>query len=218
MGQWFSSKKTNENKGQPKSKITEQDRAQLIYILIEKEKAQVKILLKDGEKTKALMILRKKKYQEKLLESTIGQIENLEHMISQIETAEIETKVLEGLRHGNEALKALQKELSIEDVEAVMEDARELQQWASDISDVAGMRIEDLDDETLYAEFADEFEEKLGSATAAADELPELPTVPNDNLPDLPAVPTDELPDLPSEPNDTDKHKQQEKEAELVPA
>lgn len=53
------------------------------------------------------------------------------YKISQIETAEIETKVLEGLRHGNEALKALQKELSIEDVEAVMEDARELQQWAS---------------------------------------------------------------------------------------
>ena len=46
-----------------------------------------------------------------------------------MEFVEVEAQVVEKLKQGNDALKALQKELSVEDVEEVMSDAAELRQW-----------------------------------------------------------------------------------------
>lgn len=78
-----------------------------------------------GNKPLALLALKKKKYQESLLESTAGQLLNLEQLTGSIEFAQVEQQVFLGLKKGNEVLAELQKEVSIEEVEKLMADTAE---------------------------------------------------------------------------------------------
>ena len=48
------------------------------------------------------MLLRKKKHQETLLERTDKQLDNLEQLTHDIEFAQVERQVLDGLKSGNE--------------------------------------------------------------------------------------------------------------------
>eukprot|EP00043_Microstomoeca_roanoka_P028091 m.16854 g.16854 ORF g.16854 m.16854 type:complete len:253 (+) comp8166_c1_seq1:322-1080(+) len=235
----------NNTSANPPSKITEQDKAQLklkqqrdrvkqyqkkLLILIDKEKQQAKIYIKEGEKSKALMILRKKKHQEKLLESALAQIENLEHMIAQVEFSQIEVKVFEGLKQGNAALDAIRQELSIEDVEQVMADAQELQSWANELGGLVGTPTADIDDDEIFTEFQVEVgeqpvaDQKKTQPVEAAKE-PKVPTpaqsAEQDMLAEFPEVPQDEpliLPEVPETEPVAPITEEQKEEAEPVPA
>lgn len=68
------------------------------------------------------MLLRKKKYQEKLLDTTDQQLENLEKLTSDLEFAQVEQKVLDGLKVGNEALKKVHEILTIDEIERVLDE------------------------------------------------------------------------------------------------
>uniref|UniRef100_A0A8B9JVI7 Charged multivesicular body protein 6a n=1 Tax=Astyanax mexicanus TaxID=7994 RepID=A0A8B9JVI7_ASTMX len=108
-------------KGRP-SRVTEQDRAILqlkqqrdklkqyqkkLTLQLEKERLLAKQLLKDGKKERALLLLKKKRYQDQLLDKTETQISNIERMVQDLEFAQIEVTVLEGLKVGNECLKKM---------------------------------------------------------------------------------------------------------------
>lgn len=71
------------------------------------------------------MLLRKKRYQEQLLQKTDGQLENLERLTHDIEFAQIEMQVVDGLKVGNEALKHLNDALNITDIEKILDETRE---------------------------------------------------------------------------------------------
>ncbi|CAL1688149.1 unnamed protein product [Lasius platythorax] len=106
MGIFFAKKKQA-------SRVTEQDKAILqvkqtrdkikqyqrkIEQSLEKERLLAKELLKNGRKDRALLLLRKKKYQEQVLSRADGQLENLERMVHDLEFAQVEMKVVDGLR------------------------------------------------------------------------------------------------------------------------
>ena len=55
------------------------------------------------------MLLKKKRFMEGLLEKTDTQMENLQQMVDNIEFTQIEVKVVEGLKQGNQALEQLHK-------------------------------------------------------------------------------------------------------------
>lgn len=55
------------------------------------------------------MLLKKKRFLEGLLANTDTQLENLQQMVDTIEFTQIEVKVVEGLKQGNEALNQLHK-------------------------------------------------------------------------------------------------------------
>ena len=74
---------------------------------------------------KAKLLLKKKRYLESLLEKTDQQLENLQQMVDNIEFTQIELKVVEGLKTGNECLQQMHKIMSLEDVEQVMADTQE---------------------------------------------------------------------------------------------
>lgn len=74
---------------------------------------------------KALLLLKKKKYLEKNIEKAATHLNTIQNLIDQIEFAEIQVKVLDGLRTGNEALKSLQKVFSLDDAERIMSDAHD---------------------------------------------------------------------------------------------
>ncbi|XP_061414181.1 charged multivesicular body protein 6-like [Lethenteron reissneri] len=170
------------------SRVTEQDRAVLqlkqqrdklrqyqkrIALQLEKERELARKLLRDGKKDKAMLLLKKKRYQEQLLEKTDTQIGNLEHMVQDIEFAQIEAKVIEGLKVGNECLKKMHEMMSIEEVERIMDETQDSIDYQRQIDDLLAGGLSDEDEEAVLAE--------LDEITKDAEQ--QLPDVPDEELP-----------------------------------
>jgi charged multivesicular body protein 6 len=74
---------------------------------------------------RAKLLLRKKRYQESILQKTDNQLENMEKLTHDIEFAQVELQVINGLKQGNEALKKVNESLNIEDIEKILDETRE---------------------------------------------------------------------------------------------
>lgn len=187
MGNLFGKKK--------RTRVTEQDKAVLqlkqqrdklrqyqkrITLQLEKERTVAKQLLKDGKKDKALLLLKKKKYQEQLLDKTENQISNLEQMVQDLEFAQIEMKVLEGLKVGNECLKKMHEMMSIEEVERIMDETQDAIEYQKQIDEMLAGSLTQEDEDDILAE--------LEAITQGDVELPE---VPSDELPEVPVAKED---------------------------
>lgn len=143
MGTLFSKKE--------KSRITEQDRAVLglkkqrdqlkqyqkrILGDLEKEKELAKKYLKEGKKDRAKLLLRKKKFQEGLIEKTDAQLDQLERLVNDLEFAQVQQQVLSGLKSGNEALNRANSVFSVEDIEDILADTEEAVEKQKEINDL----------------------------------------------------------------------------------
>lgn len=92
-----------------------------ITVLTSREKEIAKQMLAKGDKPKALLALRRKKYQESLLEKTDAQLEQLEKLTSSVEFALVQKDVVFGLQQGTSVLKEIHKEMGgLEHVEKLM--------------------------------------------------------------------------------------------------
>nr|XP_034171204.1 charged multivesicular body protein 6 [Osmia lignaria] len=186
MGIFFAKKK-------PPSRVTEHDKAILqlkqtrdkikqyqrrIEQSLEKERLLAKKLVQNGQKDRALLLLRKKKFQEQVLSKTDGQLENLERMVHDIEFAQVEVKVIDGLKVGNAALKKLHDLLSIDEIEKVMDETREGIEKQKEINDVLSGELTEDDEGEVEAEL---------DALLAAEVKEKAPEVPDDVI--LPEVP-----------------------------
>ncbi|XP_015256808.1 PREDICTED: charged multivesicular body protein 6-like [Cyprinodon variegatus] len=192
------------------SRVTEQDKAILqlkqqrdklkqyqkrITLQLEKEKLLAKQLLKDGKKEKALFLLKKKRYQDQLLEKTENQISNLERMVQDIEFMQIEMKVIEGLKIGNECLKSMHEIMSIEDVEKILDETQESIEYQRQIDEMLAGALTQEDEDAVLAEL---------EYITQGEELA-LPEVPSEPVPEIPE--SDQ-----SEPERQDEGKKQQKE------
>ncbi|XP_014068264.1 charged multivesicular body protein 6 [Salmo salar] len=179
-----------------RTRVTEQDRAVLqlkqqrdklkqyqkrITLQLEKERNLAKQLLKDGKKEKALLLLKKKRYQDQLLDKTENQISNLERMCQDIEFAQIEMKVIEGLKVGNDCLKSLHEAMSIEDVERIMDETQEAVEYQREIDEMLAGSLTQEDEDAILAE--------LEAITQGDLDLPE---VPDESLPEVPEAAEEE--------------------------
>ncbi|XP_002126126.2 charged multivesicular body protein 6-B-like [Ciona intestinalis] len=184
MGNLFSSKP----KPKP-SRVTPQDRAILelkkqrdtlrtYQRKIENDQEVLKRLakqcLKDGNKNKAKLLLRKKKRQETLMTQTEQQIDNLEVMANDIEFAQLESNVFEGLKVGNESLKAMHKLMSYEDVEKIMEETQEGIEYQRELDELLAGSVTEEDEESILAELDDLVGDK--------EKIQNLPDAPTDEL------------------------------------
>ncbi|XP_076237213.1 vacuolar protein sorting 20 [Calliopsis andreniformis] len=203
MGIFFAKKK-------PPSRVTEQDKAILqlkqtrdkikqyqrrIEQSLEKERLIAKKLIQNGQKERALLLLRKKKFQEQVLSKTDGQLENLERMVHDIEFAQIELKVVDGLKVGNTALKKLNDLLSIDEIEKVLDETREGIEKQQEINEVLTGALTEEDETEVEAEL---------DALLAAEVKEKAPEVPEDVV--LPEVPEE----LPEKKKERTKEKTQE--------
>lgn len=175
------------------SRVTDQDKAILqlkqqrdklkqyqkrITVQLEKERNLAKQLLKDGKKEKALLLLKKKRYQDQLLDKTENQISNLEQMVQDIEFMQIEMKVIEGLKVGNDCLKRMHEIMSIEDVERILDETQEAIEYQRQIDELLAGSLTQEDEEDILAEL---------DAITQGDDIA-LPDVPNEALPEIPEV------------------------------
>uniref|UniRef100_A0A3Q3WC38 Uncharacterized protein n=1 Tax=Mola mola TaxID=94237 RepID=A0A3Q3WC38_MOLML len=149
------------------SRVTEQDKAILqlkqqrdklkqyqkrITLQLDKERLVAKQLLKDGRKAKALLLLKKKRYQDQLLDKTESQISNLERMVQDIEFMQIEMKVIEGLKVGNDCLKSMHEIMSIEDVERILDETQESVEYQRQIDEMLAGNLTQEDEDAVLAE------------------------------------------------------------------
>ncbi|ONH67766.1 Vacuolar protein sorting-associated protein 20 [Cyberlindnera fabianii] len=181
-------------------KVTSQDKAILqvklqkdklvkyqrkMSLLVKSEQDQIKIYLRQGDKNSAKTLLKRTKYQEKLLEDVSSEMFNLENMIHNIEFKLIEKDFLRGLQKGNTILKKLNNEMRVEDVERLVDEVHENIAYQEEIEEalstaVVGRDYEDEIDEELRA-----MEEQEAAKIGKTEDLKtKLPTT--EGLPELP--------------------------------
>ncbi|EGG14114.1 SNF7 family protein [Cavenderia fasciculata] len=142
-----------------------------INIVIQKEIEIAKECTKTKKRNQALLALKKKKYQEKLLDDTNQNLINIQEMISKIELAEFQVKIFDSLKKGNTALNALQKEMSLEDVENLMAETEDAIAYQNEIS------------AALAGQFSPEEEDSLLEELEAMEkQMTQFPKVPNNKL------------------------------------
>jgi hypothetical protein len=92
-----------------------------ITLLTDRETAVARQLLAAGDRPRALLALRRKKYQETLLQKTDAQLEQLEQLTRNVEFALIQKDVVFGLQQGTRVLTEIHAEMGgIENVEKLM--------------------------------------------------------------------------------------------------
>ncbi|KFZ66044.1 Charged multivesicular body protein 6, partial [Podiceps cristatus] len=119
---------------------------------------------------KAMLLLKKKRYQEQLLDKTENQISNLERMVQDIEFTQIEMKVIEGLKIGNECLNKMHQVMSIEEVERIMGETQDAVEYQRQIDEILAGSLTEEDEDAIL--------EELNAITQEQMELPEVPSEP----------------------------------------
>lgn len=121
------------------------------------------------------------------MENTDKQLENLEKLTSDLEFSQIEQKVLDGLKIGNEALKKVHEILTIDEVERILDETREGVEKQREIDAVINQHSEsaltEQDEEDVLAELDALIGTEKSAAAAAKEATVELPEVPTDELP-----------------------------------
>ncbi|RSH91019.1 Vacuolar protein sorting-associated protein 20 [Saitozyma podzolica] len=197
---------------QPGPKITAHDRAILdlklqrdkmkqyqkrLQVVLDREQEIAKEALQAGNKAsrcvrRALTALRQRKYQEQLLLKTDSQLQTLQELVSSIEFTQIQATVMHGLEMGNDVLKQLHKEMSLERVERLMDQTREGVEYQQEIDEALMSQMSPEEEEAVQAEL-----ERLQQEA-----MPAIPNVPDAQPVTLPNVPVEEpsAEETPAEP------------------
>lgn len=133
---------------------------------------------------RALLLLKKKRYQEKLLQNTDQQLANMERLAADIEFAQIELQVVDGLKVGNEALQTINSMLDIDEIERILDETKEGAEKQAEINSILGSVITEEDEEDILKELDALVEEDAAKESSvhstADDEVVQLPDVPTD--------------------------------------
>ncbi|KAF9208738.1 Vacuolar protein sorting-associated protein 20 [Haplosporangium sp. Z 27] len=139
-----------------------------LNLVINKELEIAKTHLTKGDKKRALLALRRKKFQEGLLEKTELQMTNLDELTFSIEQALVEQQVFAGLAAGNQVLKELHKEMSLSDVEKLMDETAEGIAYQNEIDEMLSTRLSVAEEEDIERELDMLLEDELPSPPVAS--------------------------------------------------
>lgn len=164
-----------------------------ITVITDREKEIAKEWLRRGDEKRAKLALRRKKYQESLLEKTDAQLAQLEILTSDVEFALVQKDVLFGLQQGTAVLKEIHREMGgIENVEKLLGETEEAQAYQKvcsteslqlsrttltiqqEISEMLANRMSNQDE--------DEVEDELEALAAEMSGVSQLPNAPTSKL------------------------------------
>lgn len=121
-------------------------------MILDREHEIARQCLAAGNKTKALTALRRRKYQESLIQKTDSQLETLEGLVSSIEFSQIQQSVMLGLQQGNAVLKEIHKEMNPESVERLMEETAEAQAYQREVDEMLATNMTAEEEEEVQGE------------------------------------------------------------------
>ncbi|KAJ1813899.1 Vacuolar protein sorting-associated protein 20, partial [Coemansia sp. RSA 2598] len=149
--------------GQSRNRITDQDKAILdmkvqrdklkmyqkkVQVVLDREDALARSLLLKGDKKRALLALRRRKYQEQMIQKTDDQLFNLQNLMETIEFSLVQKDVLFGIEQGNKVLTQLNKEMRLEDIERLAEDTAEAIAYQNEVSELLRNNMTAEDEES----------------------------------------------------------------------
>lgn len=149
---------------------------------------------------RAKFYLKHKRQQLDLLGKTLIQLETIETLISTIEFKLVEKDVMELLQQGNQVLKHLNQQVSVDKVDEIMDTFSEERVKADEVTDALGLGGEeyDVDDELAALEEEMGANRKVVKDKIQQEHVPSMPEVPS-QVP-LQDVPVGKLQDVPKEP------------------
>ena len=160
-----------------------------IAIITDRETEIAKQCLASGQKDKALLALRRKKYQQSLVEQTDTQLEQLEKLTANVEFSLVQKDVVFGLQRGTEVLKMINREMGgLAAVEKILEDSAEARREADEISEALAGQLSNQEEDDVEDEL-----EALEREVVGVGNLPDVPSGVAVREGDLPDVPETEL-------------------------
>ncbi|WKX90346.1 hypothetical protein Q1695_009298 [Nippostrongylus brasiliensis] len=138
---------------------------------MERERELARQLIKDGRKDRALLLLKKKRFQEGVIERTLKQLDNIDRMVHDLEFADIQQRVVEGLRQGNEALKKMNAIFDIDEIEKLMDETKEAAEFQEEISAILTGQLSPVEVEDAEHELEELLASQLKDVA-----LPDVPT------------------------------------------
>ena len=120
--------------------------------VLEREVQVAKLALKSGNKQTALLALKKKRYQEQLISKTENQLHTLEELTLAIEYALVEQQVMKGLESGNQVLKSIHAEMSLENVDKLMDETADAIAYQAEIDAALSGSLNQEDQDAIMAE------------------------------------------------------------------
>ncbi|KAF3033710.1 Vacuolar protein sorting-associated protein 20 [Didymella keratinophila] len=124
-----------------------------ITVLTDREKAIAKECLARGDTNRAKLALRRKKYQEGLIQKTDAQLAQLEQLTSDVEFALVQKDVLYGLQQGTAVLKEIHREMGgIENVEKLLGENAEARAYQEEISELLANKMSNQDEDEVEDE------------------------------------------------------------------
>ncbi|KAG9203895.1 Vacuolar protein sorting-associated protein 20 [Epicoccum nigrum] len=145
-----------------------------ITILTDREKAIAKECLAKGDTNRAKLALRRKKYQEGLIQKTDAQLAQLEQLTSDVEFALVQKDVIYGLQQGTAVLKEIHKEMGgIENVEKLLGENAEARAYQEEISELLANKMSNQDEDEVEDEL-EALEREVMKLPYAPDKQPEF--------------------------------------------
>eukprot|EP00189_Rhodosorus_marinus_P010071 CAMPEP_0184741332 /NCGR_PEP_ID=MMETSP0315-20130426/4344_1 /TAXON_ID=101924 /ORGANISM="Rhodosorus marinus, Strain UTEX LB 2760" /LENGTH=328 /DNA_ID=CAMNT_0027211533 /DNA_START=113 /DNA_END=1099 /DNA_ORIENTATION=+ len=103
-------------------------------IAMEKDKEVAKMLYSEGDKDGALLVMRKLRLSKNSLTNAENMIRKVEQQLSTLETAQANKEMFDALEATNEAIKKLENNVKIEDVDNLLQDLEERKAKTEEIS------------------------------------------------------------------------------------
>lgn len=113
-----------------------------------------------------------------MLQNTDQQLENLERLAADIEFAQIELQVVDGLKLGNEALQNINSMLDIEEIERILDETKEGADKQAEINSILSSVITEEDEEDILRELDDLVQAEDAAEVHSKEDVVELPDVP----------------------------------------
>lgn len=159
---------------------------QKLSIIIERQNNLAREAIAKKDAARAKVYLRSKKQQQTTITKTYDQLDNLETLIGTIEFKLIEKDVMYGLAQGNEVLKTLNSEMSVDKIDKVLDDLEDERLKVDEVLDMLGMGsgLNNSEEHEVDEEFAKLEAEVNGSQKVTESSAQEIsmPAAPNTKL------------------------------------
>eukprot|EP00004_Rigifila_ramosa_P012842 TRINITY_DN2816_c0_g1_i4.p2 TRINITY_DN2816_c0_g1~~TRINITY_DN2816_c0_g1_i4.p2 ORF type:complete len:156 (-),score=62.98 TRINITY_DN2816_c0_g1_i4:40-507(-) len=120
-----------------------------------------------------MLVMKRKQYQEKLLAQAEAQLGNIQQLVDTIEFKLVEAKVFEQLRLGTETLNKLNSQMSLEDVERLMDETAEAVAYQREVEEALQGQLQPEDTDAVLEELERlQTEVLLEGAAAVPTEVP----------------------------------------------